>query len=365
MKIEEVTSYLESIAPLDYQESYDNAGLIAGDSQGEVSNILISLDCTEAVVNEAVKKKCNLIISHHPPIFPTIKKISTTHAIGRTLISAIRNGISIYAIHTNLDNVFEGVNHQLATLLGLSNLKILAPMNNKLSKLVTFIPGKNSLQVMKALWTAGAGNIGNYSQCSFQTDGTGTFIPNADANPHIGKSGKISTVKEKRVEVIFPSVNTNKILDALHKSHPYEEVAYYLSDLSNPFQSAGAGMIGNLSESLAIPEFLERVKSKLEVKCIRYSGKTEGTVKRIAVCGGAGSFLLPHAIKSKADVFITADIKYHTFFETENKLLLLDVGHWESEVGTKNLILRLIQKKFHNLAAFLADSDSNPVNYYC
>jgi dinuclear metal center YbgI/SA1388 family protein len=364
MTISQITNHLESWAPPSYQESYDNSGLITGSPDWEVKAILITLDCTEPVVQEAMARGCNLIIAHHPIIFKGLKKLTGRTYVERTVIKAIENRIAIYAIHTNLDHVATGVNRKICEKLGLKNLKILAPKNDILSKLVTFIPQENAETVMQALYQAGAGQIGNYQNCCFQTEGTGTFMPNTQAVPHIGEANRQERVQEVRAEIIFPQHLETAVLKALRAAHPYEEVAYYLSSLRNEHQEVGAGMTGELDTPLEPIEFLKRLKSTMALQTLRHTRLLQGPIQKIAVCGGSGSFLLPQAIRSKSDIFITSDFKYHEFFDAEDRIVVADIGHYESEVYTKDLIHEELSKKFPTFAINFSETITNPISYF-
>lgn len=363
IKIKDITHYLESIAPLDLQESYDNAGLLVGAPETIVNNVLITLDVTETVVQEAVDKGCNLIIAHHPIVFKGLKKLNGRSYVERVIIEAIKNDIALYAIHTNLDNVHMGVNKMIADKIGLTNTTILLPKRTTLMKLVTFVPSDKTDVVLDALNQAGAGQIGDYKNCSFRTAGIGAFEPEEDANPTIGEVGKRVEVNENRIEVILPAHKQYQVMNALVQAHPYEEVAYYLTKLENIDQETGAGMVGFLEEALDGLDFLMRLKTKMGLNVIRHTALLEKKVRKIAVCGGAGSFLLPEAIRQDADVFISSDFKYHEFFDAENKIVIADIGHYESEVFTKNLIYSLLNKKFTNIALTLSEKVTNPISY--
>jgi dinuclear metal center YbgI/SA1388 family protein len=364
MIIKEVIDYLESIAPRPYQEPYDNSGLITGHEKAAITGILLTLDCIEEVVAEAIEKKCNLIIAHHPIVFKRLKKLTGSNYVERTVIKAIKNDIAIYAIHTNLDNVHTGVNRKIAEKIGLINLRVLEPKKGILSKLVTFIPKEQADTVLKALHDAGAGQLGNYKNCSFQVAGIGTFMPNNEANPTIGKPGEQSSVDEVRVELIFPSHLEKAIVSALRKNHPYEEVAYYLSPLANDNQEVGAGMVGELEAAMEPSEFLKRLKTNMHLNVIRHTPLLKQPVKKVAICGGSGSFLLSKAIQAGADFFVTADFKYHEFFDAESRLTIADIGHYESEVFTKELIGELLTKKFPTFAVNFSGINTNPISYY-
>ncbi|HEY3402402.1 MAG TPA: Nif3-like dinuclear metal center hexameric protein [Ohtaekwangia sp.] len=363
VKIKDVTNYLESVAPLNFQESYDNAGLITGNSQDVVKGILVTLDCTEPVVQEAIDQGCNLIVAHHPIVFKGLKRLTGSSYVDRTIIKAIKNDIAIYAIHTNLDNVLNGVNRKICEKIGLKDLKILTPRKDTLSKLVTFIPEENTETVLSALHEAGAGQIGNYKNCSFRLEGQGTFKPTENANPHIGQAGNQEKVTENRVELIFPSFLTRGILEALRKAHPYEEVAYYINTLSNENQDVGSGMIGDLDGHVEPLEFLKGLKISMDLNIVRHTPLLNRPVKRVAVCGGAGSFLLPDAIKAGADLFISADFKYHEFFDADGRITIADIGHYESEVFTKELLQDVLMKKFSTFAIIFSRTVTNPISY--
>ena len=362
--IKDITAELERLAPISYQEGYDNAGLLVGSPQTEVTGILFTLDVTEEIIDEAMEKKCNLIVAHHPIIFKGLKKLNGKNYVERTVIKAIKNEIAIYAIHTNLDHVKHGVNWKIAELLGLENVRILAPKKQLLTKLTFFAPINNTQSVLDKLFEAGAGKIGDYSDCSFKTTGTGTFLPGENANPTLGDVGKLEEVTEHRSEVMFPSYLESKILDALKTAHPYEEVAYYLTVLENENQEVGAGAIGNLTQPMRSEEFLKYLKDKMQLSVIKYTEPASDYIEKIAVCGGAGSFLLQDAVRNGAQVFISADYKYHEFFDAERRIMICDIGHYESEVFTKNLLHTHLSGKFSNFALCLSEVNTNPVRYF-
>lgn len=363
MKIKDIIQFLESIAPASLQEDYDNCGLQTGNSETVVTGILITLDCTEEVIQEAIKSNCNLVIAHHPVIFKAIKSLTGKDYVERTLLKAIRNDIAIFALHTNLDNVWGGVNHKIAQKLGLINTRILAPKNNILKKLVTYIPEKDTARVVKAIHEAGGGKIGNYSECSFFSEGTGTFKPNAAAHPAIGEADKLESVKELRTEIIFPNYLQHNIIHALKSSHPYEEPAFDILPLDNVNQEAGAGLVGELETAKSEEEFLAHLKNAMGLSLIRHTSFTERMVKKIALCGGSGSFLLPLAKKAEAQVYVSSDFKYHEFFNADGGILIADINHYEGEVFTKELIYEHLNKKFSNIALVLSNVKTNPISY--
>ena len=362
--LKDVIHFLESFAPLSLQESYDNAGLITGDVNTEITTVLITLDVTEKVVEEAIQKKAELIVAHHPIIFSGIKKITGKSYVERTLIKAIKNDIAIYAAHTNLDSVDRGVNHKICEKLGLQNCKILQPASNQLKKLVTFIPVKSAGEVREAIFNAGAGNIGNYDSCGFIAEGLGSFRGNENSNPYVGKKGEIHAEKEIRFETIFPGYLQGKIIEALLKVHPYEEVAYDIYPIENKFEKVGMGMTGTFAEPKSEIEFLNQLKSIFNTGVIKHTALKDKPVEKVAVCGGSGSFLLNAAKASGADFFVSGDFKYHQFFDAENKIVIADIGHFESEQFTKELFYELLTKKFPKFAVRLSEVGTNPVFYF-
>lgn len=362
-KIKEIIYFLENIAPRPLQEDYDNAGLLTGNQQAETVNILVSLDVTEAVVEEAISKNCNLIISHHPIIFRGLKKLTGSNYVERTVIKAIKHDIALYAIHTNLDNISTGVNRKIGEKLGIKNMQILSPKNNNLAKLTTFVPSENTERVLDALAEAGAGNIGNYKKCSFRLKGKGTFQPTEDANPYIGRSNVLEEVEEERIEVLFPAYLKSQVLKALQQAHPYEEVAYYLHNLENENQDTGSGMIGELEESMSADAFIVFLKKVLRVPVIRHTALVKNKVKKVAWCGGSGSFLLKSAIRQQADVFISADFKYHEFFDADDNIIIADAGHYESEQYTQDLLQELLISQFNNINILKTELNTNPIRY--
>ncbi len=364
MQIKEITNYLEQLAPLAYQESYDNAGLLVGDANTEITGILICLDSTEEIIDEAKAKGCNLVVAHHPIIFKGLKKLNGKNYVERTIIKAIKNDIAIYATHTNLDSVVGGVNFKIAQLLDLQQVKILSPKNNNLIKLIVFVPIDNAKAVLAALHEAGAGVIGNYSHVSFRGEGTGAFRPNAAANPTIGAANIDEEVHENRVEVIFPAYLKSKVLAAMYRSHIYEEVAHDIILLENQNKEVGSGAIGELSEAMSEKDFLTFLKQKMDISVIRHTSFLGKKIKKIALCGGAGGFLLNDAIAQNADIFITADYKYHEFFDADNHIIIADIGHYESEQFTKELLKDYICKKMLNFAVRLSETNTNPVKYF-
>ena len=364
MKLHKLTSFLEALAPLSYQESYDNSGLIVGSPDMDISGALVALDCTEKVLDEAIRLGYNLVISHHPIVFKGLKRFNERHYVERIVAKAIRENIALYAIHTNFDNVLHGVNGMICAKLGLQKPEILAPKEGMLEQLSVFVPLQHAEALKNALFAAGAGAISRYTECSFSVEGVGTFKPNAGATPYTGVEGKRHQEPESRVEVIFPKERRKAVLMAMFEIHPYEEVAYNIYALNNAYQEVGSGMIGQLETPMPARAFLSYLKENLKVEVIRHTELPEKPIERVAVCGGAGSFLLPQAIGSGADIFVTADFKYHEFFEADGKILVADIGHFESEQFTQDLLLGKIQKKFPNFAIRLTEENTNPIKYY-
>lgn len=363
IRIKDIVSHLESFAPLAFQESYDNGGLLTGNTNDEVRSILITLDATEEIVDEAIKNGDNLIVAHHPIIFSGLKSLTGKNYVERTIIKAIKNDIAIYAIHTNLDNVVLGVNKMICDKIGLVNTHILAPKHHLLSKLTTFVPTASAEKVKKALFESGAGAIGNYHECSFSVSGEGQFTPNENANPTIGEYQTNEKVREERIEVLLPSHLSESVIRSMKEVHPYEEVAYYLTPLSNTYQEVGSGMIGELPNPISALKFLNHVKKSMGLKILKHTKLLKDKIKTVAVCGGSGSFLLKSAITHKADIYISADFKYHEYFDAEDKIIIADIGHYESEVFTKELLHDILSKKFHTFALNLSKTVTNPISY--
>ncbi|MFA5298105.1 MAG: Nif3-like dinuclear metal center hexameric protein [Lutibacter sp.] len=363
MKIKDITAAIEEIAPLSYAEDFDNVGLLVGDFNTEVTGILVTLDTLETVVDEAIENNCNLIVSFHPILFSGLKKLNGKNYVERAVIKAIKNNISIYAMHTALDNSIQGVNSKICDVLGLKNKKILIPQKNTLKKLTTYAPVSVAEKVRQALFNAGAGTVGNYDNCSFNTEGYGTFKGNENSNPVFGEKGKLHIESETLIGVIFEKHKEKNILSALFKSHPYEEVAYEIVSLENSNQEIGMGMIGELEEEKSEIDFLNFIKNTMHSKGIRHSALLGKPIKKVAVLGGSGSFAIEKAMEAGADIYVTADIKYHEFYKAENKLIIADIGHYESEQFTKNILVDILTKKFPNFAVVLSQRNTNPIYY--
>ncbi|MBL7869698.1 MAG: Nif3-like dinuclear metal center hexameric protein [Flavobacterium lindanitolerans] len=363
MKIKEVISVIETMAPLAYAEDFDNVGLLTGNPEDETTGILVCHDALENVIDEAISKKCNMVVCFHPILFSGLKKITGKNYVERAVLKAIKNDIAIYAVHTALDNHLNGVNKIFCDALGLQNTKILVPKENFIQKLVTYTIPENHQKLRNALFDAGAGNIGNYENCSFNTQGIGSYQGNENSNPEIGERGEFVENTEIKIEVTFEKHLQSKILKALFSNHVYEEVAYEIYDLKNSHQNIGLGMIGELETEMPEKDFLLFVKNKMKTDGIRHSEYLGKPIKKVAVLGGSGSFAIKKAIQAGADAFLTADLKYHQFYEAENQLLLADIGHYESERYTKNYIVDYLTKKIPNFAIILSEENTNPVKY--
>jgi dinuclear metal center YbgI/SA1388 family protein len=364
MKLDTIIAALEKWAPLSLQEDYDNSGLLLGDKTTEISGALVSLDLSLDVLHEALSKNCNLVISHHPFIFRGVKKLTVDQPEYALVRESILHNINIYSIHTNLDNLYEGINKHLCEKLGLVNCKILKPAPDLLFKLAVFVPHDYADKVRNALFTAGAGNIGNYDACSFNVKGEGTFRASELAAPFVGKINETHSEPETRIEVIFPGFLRKGIISALRHEHPYEEIAYDIYPLGNEFEKAGAGMVGEFPEPMDEQDFLSLVKEQFGLPVLRHTMLTGSKVKKVAVCSGSGAFLVGDAIRSGAGAFLTGDLKYHDFTEAGTRILLADIGHYESEQCVKELISGVLIEKFPNFAVFNSEKEKNPVKYY-
>lgn len=363
MVVRDVSAWLEQLAPLSYQESYDNSGLIIGNSEMPVKGILVTLDVTPEVIDEACDKGLNMVVSHHPLIFSGLKRITGKSYVEKAIIKALKNDIAVYAAHTNLDSIKGGVNTRIGELLRLSNLRFLQPLEGELVKLVTFVPKADAEKVRNAMFEAGAGNVGNYDCCSYNIEGQGTFRGGPDTNPYVGKKGEVHFELETRIEVITPKANLSRVINSMVSSHPYEEVAYDVFPILNKYSGAGAGMIGDLKSSFSESDFLKMVKKVFRVPTIRHTSFTGRDVKKVAYCGGSGASLIKAALAANADVFITADVKYHQFFDAESKILIADIGHFESEQFTVDVFYEYLSKNFPKFAVLKSEVKTNPINY--
>ncbi|MEM9077935.1 MAG: Nif3-like dinuclear metal center hexameric protein [Bacteroidota bacterium] len=363
MRIKEVAQVLEDLAPLAHAEDFDNVGLLVGNPEDEVNGILVTLDTLENVVDEAIEKELNLIVSFHPIVFKGLKRFTGANYVERVVMKAIANNIAIYSIHTALDNSPLGVNAKICEVLGIKNPRILIPKKGTLKKLTTYVPEKDANALKSVLFEAGAGSIGKYSHCSFSAEGLGSFKAEVGSNPTLGEVGKTHYEKEVQVNVVFSFEKKHQIIKTLLKNHPYEEVAYEIYAMDNANSHLGMGMVGTLEKEMNEDQFLLHVKQKMNVPVVRHSQFLNKKVKKVAVLGGSGAFAINAAKKAGADVFLTADLKYHQFFEAENRIVLADIGHFESEQFTKDLLVDYLKKKIPNFAVALSESITNPIKY--
>lgn len=364
MIVQDVVNHLETLAPLAYAEDFDNVGLLVGDKNSKVSGVLVTLDTLETVVDEAIENNCNLIVSFHPIIFKGLKKLTGKSYVERVVMKAIKHDIAIYSMHTALDNALQGVNDMICNQLELGNKRILIPQNATIKKLTTYVPKNEAENLRKALFATGAGSIGNYNDCSFNVEGYGTFNGNEDSNPTIGERGQIHTEEETKITITYAKHLEQQLLKTLFETHSYEEVAYEITTLENKNQNIGIGMVGELKDPMDETAFLDHIKAKMGTPCIRHSTFLKKKIRKVAVLGGSGSFGIQAAKASGAEAFVTADLKYHDFFQAENNILLADIGHYESEQFTKNLLVAYLTKKIPNFAIILSKTNTNPVKYF-
>jgi dinuclear metal center YbgI/SA1388 family protein len=363
MKLKEICGFLDAAVPLSFQEEYDNSGLQVGNPEAEIMAALLTLDVTEEVLGEAIASGCNLIISHHPLIFRPLKQIAHRSHTERIVESAIKNSISIYSAHTNLDNSENGVSIKMAATIGLSEIKPLVPLKGRLLKLVTYVPSDHAEKVREAIFAAGAGVIGNYDKCSFNSEGLGSFRGNEKTSPFAGEKGMFHFEQETRIETILPAYLQKGVLKALTEAHPYEEPAYDIYLLANDYPVAGMGVTGMLKEEMSEMAFLGKLSTIFDSKGIRYSPPSGRNIRKVALCGGSGAGLLNNAIAAGADAFITGDVKYHSFHDAAGRILLADIGHYESEKYSTEILYDLIIKKFPTFALRFSGINTNPINY--
>lgn len=364
MTIKDVCKVLEELAPLHYAEDFDNVGLLVGDPANSVTNILVTLDTLESVVDEAIEKNCNLIVSFHPIIFSGLKQLTPKDYVSKTVLKAIKNDIAIYSMHTALDNCPGGVNYKICEVIGIQNTRILMPKKGIVKKLSTYVPSQVASEVQEALYQAGAGTIGAYKNCSFIHEGTGSFTPMEGSNPSIGQVGKSEFVSETKIQIVFDEAVENEVLNALQNSHPYESIAYEVYRLENTHPEIGMGRVGILEKELSEKAFLDHLKKHMGTPALKHSEFTLKSIKKVAVLGGSGAFGIEAAKACGADAYVTSDLKYHDYFKAEKSILLVDIGHYESEQYTKNLLVEYLTKKIPNFATSLSETITNPVKYY-
>ena len=363
IRIKDILKEIEKLAPLALQDSFDNSGVQVGNVNQPATGALLCIDITEAVIGEAIERGYNLIIAHHPLIFKPFKSLTGVDYIERCIMQACKHELVLYTAHTNLDNAVGGVNYKLAELLGLQNVRVLSPQKGNLLKLVTFVPEESAEIVRTALFHAGAGSIGNYDSCSFNTNGTGTFRASTNCNPFRGEIDELHHEQEVRIETILPSFLQTAVTRALLSVHPYEEPAYDFYALENTWKQAGSGIVGELLSEEDELLFLQRLKDIFKTDCIRHSPLTGKKVREIAICGGSGAFMLSEAIAYGADVFLTGEAKYNDFYKVEDKILLAIAGHYETEICTNDIFFDIISEKFPTFAVQIANTNSNPVKY--
>ena len=363
MRIKEIIQVIEQLAPLALQEEYDNSGLQCGDPNREATGVLLAIDVTEDVIEEAIALGCNLIISHHPIAFRPFRSLTGRNYVERSMIMAIRNDVALYAAHTNLDNAQGGVNYKLAEMLELQNVKILLPKDNSLLKFVTTVPLLHAESVRNALFNAGAGHIGNYDSCSYNLTGEGTFRPGVGSNPFVGEAEKLHFEQEVRIETVLPVMRKEEVLRALLAVHPYEEPVYDLYPIANEWGQHGSGVVGVLPEPMPEQEFLYLLKDIFNLPTISHTKLQGREIRDVAICGGSGAFLIPCAVSYGADAFVTGEVKYNDYYDAEDRLLLAVVGHYESEICTKDLFYDLLSIKFPTFAIHKSAFDANPVKY--
>lgn len=364
MTISEVISEIEKRIPLQQAEGFDNVGLLCGIPSREVSGILICHDALENVVDEAIDKKLNLIVCFHPIIFSGLKSLTGKNYVERAVLKAIENKIAIYAIHTAFDNDFFGVNAGICNHIGLKKLNILQPKKNNLKQLSVFVPKDQSQQVKEALFAAGAGNIGFYDECSFTVGGSGTFKPIEGSNPFSGQQDIRENADEDMISVIFEDYKQGRIIAAMKAAHPYEEVAHQIYALDNENQHSGLGMYGEFEEAMDEKDFLKIVKEKFNLEVIKHSSFNHKKIKRVGVLGGSGASAIKSALSKKCDAYLTGDIKYHDYYLAESRMLICDIGHYESEQFVTQQLFEILSQKFSTFAISKSHEKTNPVNYF-
>lgn len=367
MLIKEIIDAIESIAPLPLQEEWDNCGVQVGPTDNECTGVMVCVDCTPVVVEEAIAMNCNLIVSHHPLIFGGIKQLTGKTEAERCVINAVTAGLTIYSSHTALDNSPNGISHRMASLLGLEDVDVLVPREADQLKLVAYVPVSKLDDVRLALFDAGAGAIGNYDFCSFATDGRGSFRALDGANPYVGEVSQLHFEDESRLEVLLPRWKRRDVELALRQVHPYEEPAYEFSEVVAASRPAGSGCVGHLPQPMTVAQLALFAKERFGCQAVRLScyhgDPMVHTVRRVAVCGGAGGSFIGAVKRSGADAYITADLRYHDFVDYGKRLALIDVGHFNSEQCAKEIFYQLICEKFPNFAVHTSKNEKNPIQY--
>ncbi len=364
MKLKEVVQNIEEVFQMSLAESYDNVGLLCGNPDRDVAGILVAHDALEIVVDEAIEKNLNLIVCFHPIIFSGLKTLTGKNYVEKSILKAIENKIAIFAIHTAFDNDGLGVNFGICEKLELINQQILMPKQEQLLQLSVHVPRENAVELKDALFSAGAGNVGNYDECSFTISGEGSFRPLEGANPYSGSLNEREIADEVLISVIAEKFKLNKIVAAMKSAHPYEEVAYQIVELKNENHHVGLGRFGDLETEMEAEEFLKMVKGKFGLNVIRHSNILDKKIKRVGVLGGSGASGIAAAKRAKCDAYLTGDLKYHDFFQAENEMLLCDIGHFESEQFVVHQIFDILSEKFPKFAISKSVEKTNPVNYF-
>lgn len=365
MKIREITNYLESKFPLYLQEDFDNCGVQCGDIQQDITNILVCFDMSEQIIEEAIEKKCNLVISHHPLMLRHgICKIEPKDRVGKILFKALTNNIVLYSMHTNIDSGEGGGNDAFAELLQLENLEVLAPHKENFQKLNIYVPNDAVDNLKNALFKIGCGVQGNYANCCYSSEGTGQFKPLEGSKPAIGNLNQIEHVSEVRLEMIFPAYLQTNVIKTVYDHHPYEEPAFELLNLEKKSRKNGLGRIGCLPEKMTVTDFLKYVKEKMQLEDLRFCGDENKIIEKVAVCGGGGANFIDLAISQNADAYVSGDFKYHDFFKSESGTLLVDIGHYEGEYFIKNIIFKLLKEKFTTFAVLISEREKKQVRHF-
>ncbi|MEG1409914.1 MAG: Nif3-like dinuclear metal center hexameric protein [Terrisporobacter sp.] len=361
MKLNDLIKKIENKYPLNLAYDWDNVGLLVGDFDAEVKKILVSLEANENVIEEAIKNNVDLIVTHHPFIFRKLNKINTRDLKGKLIHKLIKNDIALYSMHTNFDIAFDGLNDYFMEIMGFENTKVLDITNSEvLHKIAVYVPLTHELVIREALGDVGAGHIGNYSHCTFNTPGVGTFRPEENANPFIGKIRETEEVKEVKIETIVPQSILQKTIDKMIKAHPYEEVAYDVYKLENKGNSVGLGRYTTLNQVMDLQSLCEKIKLKLNMDHIRVVGELNTKIKKVAVVTGAGSDMVSLAKSKNCNVIITGDVKYHEAQDAlDMGMCIIDCGHFDTEDIFKDVIKRFLDT-FESVEIVKSEVNLNP-----
>ncbi len=359
--IGDLSSALESVAPSLYAESYDNVGLLVGRSEWKCEKVLVALDITEAVVQEAIEKGVQAIVAHHPVIFGGIQRLTGEDTAQRAIELAIKHSIALLACHTNLDAIEGGVSYRMAQAISLVNVRTLQPRSGLLWNLIVYVPAESAETLLEALWEAGAGKMGAYDECAFRSHGLGSFRPKEGAHPHNGVIGERAFADEIRLELLVPEGARKKVHQCMMEHHPYEEIAHSWLKHDGVHHSVGFGAIGQW-DACDWPEAVRRIKTAFGVASFRHTMPIASDYRTVAVCGGAGADLLAQAKSQQAELFITSDITYHRYFGADDRLVFIDIGHWESEQHAMELLIDIVREKFPNFAVLKSETNTNPMH---